>query len=317
MTGHIKVGGSWREVKGAHIKVNGTWREADAVYKKINGTWREVFRRDFLFSILSNQTNANLRSLAVSAGWNQQSHAVATIAAGVDISSNNTNTAALTINGSWPGGVTLINKGTVHGMGGAGGRGGADASTGSANGSNGAAGGTGLAVTVGGVTVDNQGTISGGGGGGGGGGGIWNDSRGDKAGFAGGGGGGGQSSRTTNSSGGGAGGDLHNPTRPAGKGDSGTHAGPGNGGDYAYGPRSALGDTGSYSYLNLLTGAGGKGGASGQAGSSGQSGSGANATTPPSWKFGTPGSGGAAGKSVTGNSNITWINTGTRKGPIT
>ena len=77
----------------------------------------------FAFTISTNQTNANLATLATAAGWNGSSKVVATIASGVYISSNSTGTPALTVSGSFPGGVELVNSGTVVGMGGAGGAG--------------------------------------------------------------------------------------------------------------------------------------------------------------------------------------------------
>ena len=75
----------------------------------------------FSFSIVSNQDRANLRSLAVAAGWNQSVPVIATLNAGVYIYSTVDGTAALTIDGSWPGGVTLVNNGFIMGQGGQGG----------------------------------------------------------------------------------------------------------------------------------------------------------------------------------------------------
>lgn len=75
----------------------------------------------FSFTISSNQANADLRSLAVAAGWNQSSAVIATVNGGVYIYSTSTGTAGLTISGSWPGGVTLVNNGYIMGKGGDGG----------------------------------------------------------------------------------------------------------------------------------------------------------------------------------------------------
>ena len=121
----------------------------------------------FTFAISSNTTNGNLASLATAAGWNGTSKVVATINAGVYVSSNSTATPGLTISGSFPGGVELVNNGFIIGMGGAGGNGG----TGGA-GSTGSTGGTALSVSTA-VSITNNGTIGGGGGGGGGGGRGW------------------------------------------------------------------------------------------------------------------------------------------------
>ena len=247
----------------------------------------------FAFTISSTQVNANLRSLAVAAGWDQSTAVEATIGSGVNINGSvaANSTAALTIDGSWPGGVTLINNGSITGRGG--------------NGNNGnvgpyvaaQAGGRALSVSVA-VTIDNQGTIAGGGGGGG------NSSTanycrdcqmGEDSGCAtvGGNGGGGGRSNTSYNSTGGTGGTSSGVTGNSGA--AGTSAAAGAGG--AQKCSSSCGSC-TCSVCNQPGGAGGDWGA---AGSYGQ-----NAN----WY------GGAAGQAVNGNSNITWTNTGTRLGTI-
>lgn len=111
----------------------------------------------FAFTISSNQLNANLRSLALNAGWNQSSAVQATVAAGVYIYSTSTGTPGLTIDGSWPGGVTLTNNGFIMGMGGEGG----------GNGVAGFSGGPAISLGVN-CSIVNNSYIGGGGGGGGG-----------------------------------------------------------------------------------------------------------------------------------------------------
>ena len=247
----------------------------------------------FAFTISSNQTNANLRTLAVNAGWNQSSKVVATIGSGVYISSNSTGTPGLTVNGSFPGGVWLVNNGFIIGMGGAGG-------AGSDAGSDGVAGGGGglaLSVSVA-VTVTNNGTIGGGGGGGGGGNAVvYIDSFFFIFDFYGGGGGGGGRTGATNSSGGAGGVPTSGNLRINGSaGGAGTSGGGGAGGAGGSGPSGTAG-------------AGGAGATWGSAGATGGSATGFAAFS--------PGAGGAAGAAITGNSNITYIATGTRLGAIT
>ena len=234
----------------------------------------------FTFTISSNVTSAaNLRTLAVNAGWDQSSKVVATIASGVYISSDSTGSPALTVNGSWPGGVDLVNNGIIVGRGGQGGSGG----IGSSAGGGGSSGGGALLVSSA-ITITNNGSILGGGGGGGGGG--SNDFS-----LSGGGGGGGQSS-LTNSTGGGAYASL--------QGAAGTFSAPGNGGLF-FSRYEA-----QYSQY-LRGGAGGRGGYHGAAGVGGQ---GANVNNWPG------GGGGAGGYAVSGNSNVTWVTFGTRTGGI-
>jgi len=224
----------------------------------------------FAFNITTNTTNANLRTLALAAGWDGSTAVVCTINSGVIISGNTAgnSTAAMTITGSFPAGVTLVNNGHIRGRGGNGGSGGTAAN---APGGAGGRGGRALTATVA-VSIDNQGNIWAGGGGGGGG-------AGDKS-INNGGGGGGRSSNINSA--GGAGSGLGQ------NGSPGTISSAGAGG--------AAGDLG------------GSGGAGGDAGAAGSVGTVNGAVA--------PAAGGAAGQAVNGNSNITWINTGSRLGVI-
>ena len=247
----------------------------------------------FAFTISSNQTNANLRTLAIAAGWNQSSKVVATINSGIYISSNSTGTPALTVNGSFPGGVELVNNGYIVGMGGNGGVGDRYSLGG---GSAGASGGLALSVSVA-TTINNASGVIGGGGGGGGGGG-WsylyyrkNNVR-ERSGS---GGGGGRSSAAANSAGG-AGGAATYWGGPGNPGSAGTVSSAGAGG-------AAAGDA------DARGGVGGAGGGWGSAGSTGGSGTGRGGN-------GSGFSAGAAGGAVAGNASISWVSTGTRYGGI-
>jgi hypothetical protein len=82
---------------------------------------KQLASPSFSFTISSHLDRANLRTLAVNAGWNQSSPVTATLASGYYIYSTAVGTAALTIDGSFPGGVTLVNNGFIMGMGGHGG----------------------------------------------------------------------------------------------------------------------------------------------------------------------------------------------------
>ena len=257
---------------------------------------------EFSFSITSNQTNANLRTLAVNAGWDQSIAVVATINSGVRMTSNTVGTPGLTINGAWPGGIELVNNGTIVGRGGDGGAGGLGGTgpttiNDATNGSAGSAGGLALTISVP-VSIRNNGTIAGGGGGGGGGGGyaimtgtpkdeFWTK-------YGGGGGGGGQSSSTNSS--GGAGGAAS--FQAGGAGGTGTFSAAG-----AFGAGGTGGTT--FGQSNI----GGAGGGWGSAG-----GPGSRYFTGTNAKLG--GAGGAAGAATSGQANVTWLATGTRLGPL-
>jgi len=264
---------------------SGTFTSANLGFNQFYG--KRPTSPTFSFTISSSQTNANLRTLAVNAGWNQSSAVVATINSGVYIYSTSTGTPALTINGSFPGGVTLVNNGTIQGMGGAGGRG-ASRPSGVVQATAGSGGGLALSVSVG-VSINNAGRIAGGGGGGGGAGYVtryYGKLQGtDLSGSSGGGG-----------LGGGAGGTAVGPlyafTSNAGQAGTLTSAGAGG---------AAKVDSVNSGQYNLAGGAGGSFGATGATGTTGNS-AGAG--------------GGAGGGAVSGNGNISWIATGTRNGGI-
>ena len=247
----------------------------------------------FSFTISSNTTNANLATLATAAGWNGSSNLLATIDSGVYIYSTSTGTPALTVSGSVPGGVSLVNNGLIVGRGGNGGNG-ANASTSAIAGSAGGAGGVALSVSSA-ITITNNGTIGGGGGGGGGGGNYANYSC--------------EASAWSTSHGGGGGGGRVN----ASGGAAGAYGNIG----YVYGSGGTASLTAAGSASSILNstmhntlqnrgGAGGNLGASGTAGSAPIIGQ----------RRGAGGAGGSAGAAVSGNSNITWVATGTRLGSI-
>lgn len=268
----------------------------------------------FAFTISSNQTNANLRTLAVNAGWNQSSKVIATISGGVYISSSGTGTPGLTVNGSFPGGVELVNNGFIVGMGGAGGSGSARNSNDTdVAGSAGSGGGLALSVSSA-ISITNNGTVAGGGGGGGGGQGgyatVGYNGKDTIRGFVGGGGGGGgRSSAAANSAGGagraGGSGNVPTYTGNGSNGGAGTSAGAGGGGAGGY-------VSGGQGYP-LTAGAGGAGGGWG---SSGATGGGMTFSATPVGYGPGPYGGGGGGGAVSGNGNITWVATGTRLGSI-
>lgn len=240
----------------------------------------------FIFTISSNQTNANLRTLALNAGWDGGSRVLATIGSGVYISSNSTGTPALTISGSFPAGLELTNNGYIVGMGGNGGSGYNGGGYALGPGENGSAGGLALSVSST-VSINNAGTIAGGGGGGGGGGAAV------PCGVAcgpirfGGAGGGGRSSNAANSTGGYAYG--------IGYAGSGTVSAAGAG-------VNGLKQNTTGFVADTTGGSGGDWGTNGSAGTT---------------VTYSGGSGGSAGGAVSGNSYITWVATGTRLGSIT
>ena len=79
----------------------------------------------FPLTISSNQTDLNLRTYALANGWTGTGTLLqVTVNAGVYLLASGTGTPALTVSGSFPAGVRLINNGYILGYGGAGGNGG-------------------------------------------------------------------------------------------------------------------------------------------------------------------------------------------------
>jgi len=252
----------------------------------------------FRATVSSDTTNLDIRTFAQNSGWNGSDHIVITIASGVVVSGDTAgdSTAACTISGSFPSGVSLINNGTIVGRGGNGGSGGSGG-----NGSSGSPGGTALTTFVE-CLIDNQGTIAGGGGGGGGGGfAQLRDKRDNTPNLLGygAGGGGGQSSLSSSSGGSG-------PSAAA-DGAAGTFTSEGAGG------------SGSSSSSGGLTAQGGSGGRGGNWGENGLNG-GRGIENTDSIVYDQDsylgGFGGLAGLSVKGANNVAFRDIGTVLGRV-
>lgn len=244
-------------------------------------------------TISSNQTNYILNTAKAAGYVAGITDVTVTINSGVYVSSSSTGTYALDVDTSWAAGdtVTIVNNGFIIGMGGAGGAGAGRSNTGvNSAGSGGTSGGPALSVRVQ-VSIKNYGTIAGGGGGGGGG-------RCTYIGYtprAGGGGGGGRTGATNTA--GGAGGVASGAGFSGAAGGTGTSSSEGWGG------------AGGFIAASEKGGAGGNGGGYGAAGATGSVGAGGTAGLGPY-------SGGSGGAAVNGNTNITWVATGTRLGAI-
>jgi hypothetical protein len=260
--------------------------------------------RNVGITISSDQANITLRTIADNAGYSGTGPVTITINAGVNVYSTSPTTAAI-VTGSFSSGtiVTLINRGYISGAGGTGGTGYRDYA-GSSTPTAPTDGGTALDATgVSGFTlkVDNTGgVIRGGGGGGGYGGGsstLDNETFDCRSGGGGGGGGQGYSGGS-----GGGGGSIAGTPPGWADGYPGSASAAGAGG------------TGTTNNNGIKAGDGGAGGAWGTAGSSGSDPE--NPQGPNTITSTGAGGGGAGGNSVTGNSNITWLATGTRTGSI-
>ena len=276
---------------------------------------KRLTRPTFSLTIGATTANINLRSSVVAVGWNQLDYVVFTVASGVVIGGNGI--PALTISGSFPNGLTVINNGAIVGYGGRGGSSSWISDTGAGSLSNypkdGQPGGAAIAAYAG-FTLYNYGTIAGGGGGGG------QSTLGDHAYWclASGQGGGGAGYVY------GAGGNSYTDVVPSGRYYTGggyfVIAGiTGQSGSY---PIAGLGSTGAYNgaqstigYLNGSQGtpngynpiSGGNGGSLGSAGQAGQqSVNGYNEQY---------GAGGAAGYSIGGYSYVTVAVAGDIRGP--
>ena len=240
----------------------------------------------FNYTISSNQTNFCMRAGAVSAGWNQSSKLAVTINSGVILSANSTGAFGMYIQGSFPGGASLKNNGTIVGVGGNGGNGADQNGPIPYSGCSGTNAGPALYIRSS-ITICNASGVIAAGGGGGGGNVLGSYGVCCCYNFGGGGGGGGRSSAVTNSSGGSGGNVCGNR---GGNGGTGTYGSAGGGGSNA-------------------SGVGGSGGSGGNWGASGAPGNGSR------YPY-SVGSGGAGGAATCGTGYVTWTSTGTRYGAI-
>ena len=126
------------------------------------------YGKSYVFSFnLPSGNNLDLRSQALASGWNGTRPVAAYLPSGSIIGSTSASSPALSIRGSFPNGVTLINNGYIVGAGGSGGNSiWAIQVLGYSGSVNGGSGGTALSINTS-VTIQNNGTIGGGGGGGG------------------------------------------------------------------------------------------------------------------------------------------------------
>jgi hypothetical protein len=230
-------------------------------------------------TISSDTANYTLNTAKVTGYSAGKTDVTLTINSGVVVYSGSTGSYAFTVDTSWASGdtVTIVNNGTILGKGGNGGGGGSWRN----DGSPGSGGGPALYVQRA-TSINNVNRIAGGGGGGGGGGSAQCIC----------------GKTVVTASGGSGGGGIGNGS----PGGSLTSAGGGSGGG-----SSSCGGT-AY---------GGSGGSGGGYGSSGNSGSRGSNSGCGGGGYVDGGGGGSAGAAVAGNSNITWIATGTRNGAIT
>ncbi len=83
----------------------------------------------FTFNISSHTQNANIRTLAINAGWDGSAPLIANVNSGVYLWSDSTSTGGAIISGSFAGGLTLNNYGKIIGRGGNAGQNGGPALT--------------------------------------------------------------------------------------------------------------------------------------------------------------------------------------------
>ena len=261
-------------VRSLFGKASGVISMSDGYGK--SSTWRAT--------ISTHQAYLNLRSWAISNGWNGSAAAEITIASGVYIYSDNVATPALTMD-SFPGGLTLIVNGYIMGKGG--------------NGGNfytapenpivvyaPEAGGVALSLS-GNIVIDaTNGYIAGGGGGGGGGYMSWSAAGG--GGGAGGGTGGWVTDPGGHSASGGGGGGLGGAGGNGGSGAPAEYSGGGGGGRVLPGAGAS-----GISWVGNTYGVGGYGGGAG--GSGGAAGASDSSKVPDACAGGGGGGWGAAG----------------------
>lgn len=256
-------------------------------------------------TISANTSNYTLNTAKAPGYSSGKTDMTLTINSGIFVSSGSTGTAAFIVDTSWAAGdtVTVVNNGTIIGRGGNGGNG-----VNGGNGGSGGGGGLGLLVQRA-LTLNNLNRISGGGGGGG----AGKGSVASPASASGSGGGGGIGGSSGGTSGGFTGAQQIAPSPGSGGTLTSAGSGGGGGGGLNYIVSTCTQGENNTSAIAYY-GAGGNGGTYGSSGSSG--GSSPTSVSPCGFFNGVAGGGGGGGGAISGNSNITYINTGTRNGGI-
>lgn len=156
-------------------KVSGTWVEVPLIHYKIGGAWKRVHEKitPFIFNqtISVNTYGYNLRESAILAGWNTTDPLIATVTVnvGVVVGAENYQNFGFSSGLSFPQAskLTLINNGTIAGMGGQGAPSGIARQFTDAR--DGFRGGTAIFLNLPTVLINNGSILAAGGGGGGGG----------------------------------------------------------------------------------------------------------------------------------------------------
>jgi hypothetical protein len=154
MSGHIKYGGAWKEIKRLYINDGGVWKSAKSAHQKIGGGWVEVFSASVVVVIASTTTHVDVSTLFTPEVWSDAGLAkVVVIPVGVIVGSTDAALYNALRTGTGRAGPLVINvEGEVQGAPGL---------------ANGEAGGHGILVEQTDTTINVTGAIRAGGGGGG------------------------------------------------------------------------------------------------------------------------------------------------------
>lgn len=106
MTAHVKIGGSWRNVKEMHVKVGGSWRKIKEGYVKINGVWKSTYKG--VIPIPAGLIVA-LNSTSIPSGWTRYAAADGKFIVGAGGSY-----AVGATGGSWSAGTLTTSSGGAH-----------------------------------------------------------------------------------------------------------------------------------------------------------------------------------------------------------
>lgn len=149
----IQRNGTWTNADTLNIKDAGVWKQVNEAYIKQAGAWVLAYAAEVVAVVTNSINNLSIQSLFAPDDWASTTKKKrVVINAGVTVGSTNAGTPALQTGTARGSILTIENKGTIAGAGGA---------------ANGGAGGHAMNVQQASVTVINTGNIYGGGGGGG------------------------------------------------------------------------------------------------------------------------------------------------------
>lgn len=147
MTGHIRIGGVWKDIDSMSAKVGGTWKDVDKGFTKVGGVWKEYYTAFTPLSVTGGNSTIDL---------NGYRHHIFTSSGTLSVSAGSpADLYVLVINGG-KSGSNGVRTGTLQVSSGSGGQGNTNTAASPYKFINGISGGASLTVAVGAANANSS-----------------------------------------------------------------------------------------------------------------------------------------------------------------